>query len=136
MTGKQLRNLSALVSLMFLMPACFKLFDVSIAVEHFAKWGIPVWMMHFIGASELAGAIGLLVRRTRLAASFSLFLLMIGGLLTHLVNGELLFALMPIVYGGGLLVVMKHSVPDALAALEAIQGSTWTVDPVQSHGNA
>ena len=123
MSKKQQRNLSALLSLMFLVPACFKLFDVSIAVEHFAKWGIPVRMMHFIGVSELAGAIGLLVPRTRLAASFSLFLLMIGGLLTHVANGEYVFALMPIVYGAGLLVVMKQSVPEMLSTLEHVPGT-------------
>ena len=40
--------------------------------------------MHFIGVSELAGAIGLLVPRARPAAAFALFLMMIGGLVTHL----------------------------------------------------
>jgi hypothetical protein len=101
---------------MFLVPACFKLLNVSIALEHFTTWGIPFWMMHIIGASELAGAVGLLVPRTRLAAAFALFLLMIGGLLTHLTHGEYLFALMPIAYGGGLYLLVKDAVPGLLAA--------------------
>ena len=88
MTNRQLQTLSVVLAGMFIMPACFKLLNVGIAVEHFATWGLPLWLMHFIGASELAGAIGLLVPRTRLAAAFSLFLLMVGGLVTHLVNGE------------------------------------------------
>ena len=76
MSTKQLRKLSALLSVMFLVPASFKLLNVSIAVEHFTTWGIPFWMMHVIGLSELAGAIGLLVPRMRLAAAYALFLLM------------------------------------------------------------
>jgi uncharacterized membrane protein YphA (DoxX/SURF4 family) len=123
MSSKQLRNLSALLSLMFVVPASFKLLNVGIAVEHFTTWGIPFWMMHVIGVSEFAGAIGLLVPRTRLAAAFALFLLMIGGLATHLTHGEYLFALMPIVYGAGLAVVIKHSVPETLATLQSVHGA-------------
>ena len=106
MTNRQRQLLSALLSLMFLMPASFKLLNVSIAVEHFTTWGIPLWMMHVIGASELAGAIGLVIPRTRLAAGYALFLLMIGGLATHLTYGEYVFALMPITYGAGLLLLV------------------------------
>lgn len=122
MTNRQRQTLSALLSLMFLMPASFKLLNAGIAVEHFTTWGIPLWMMHVIGASELAGAIGLLISRTRLAAAYALFLLMIGGLATHLTYGEYIFALMPIVYGGGLFLLMKDSLPVLLAAREPVRG--------------
>jgi uncharacterized membrane protein YphA (DoxX/SURF4 family) len=123
MTHRQRQALSALLSLMFLMPASFKLLNVSIAVQHFTTWGIPLWMMHVIGASELAGAVGLLVPRTRLAAAYALFLLMVGGLLTHLTHGEYLFALMPIAYGGGLYFLMKDSLPELLSAREPLRAS-------------
>jgi len=123
MTNRQQQTLSALLSLMFLVPASFKLLNVSIAVEHFTTWGIPFWMMHVIGASELAGAIGLLVPRTRVAAAFALFLLMIGGLMTHLTYGEYLFALMPIAYAGGLFLLMKDSLPTLLSVHEPIGGT-------------
>jgi hypothetical protein len=122
MTRRQEQTISVFLSLMFFVPASFKLFNVSIALEHFTAWGIPFWMMHVIGASELAGAVGLLVPRTRLAATYGLFLLMIGGLLTHLTHGEYLFALMPIVYGGGLYLLMKDSLPELLSAREPIRG--------------
>ena len=123
MTNRQVRTISTLLSLMFLVPASFKLFNVSIAVEHFTTWGIPFWMMHVIGASELVGAIGLLVPRTRLAAAYALFPLMIGGLLTHLTHGEYLFALMPIAYGSGLYLVMKDSLCELLSDREPIRGA-------------
>lgn len=115
MTTRQQQATSALLSVMFLVPASFKLLNVSIAVEHFATWGIPIWMMHVIGGSELAGAIGLLIPRTRPAAAFALFLLMIGGLLTHLTHGEYVFAVMPIAYGAGLSLLVKDWVPGLLS---------------------
>jgi hypothetical protein len=123
MTNRQQRTAATILSVMFLGPASFKLLSVSLAVEHFTTWGLPIWMMHFIGACELAGAIGLLIPQTRLAASFALFLLMVGGLFTHLVFGEYLFALMPIVYGAGVLVVLKQSAADAVVALRPVAGS-------------
>jgi uncharacterized membrane protein YphA (DoxX/SURF4 family) len=111
MTNRQLQKVAVLMSLMFLPTAFFKLTDFFLAVEFFTKWGLPLWMMHFVGASELAGAVGLLVPRTRPAAAFALFLLMIGGLATHLTHGEYFFAVMPIIYGAGLGLLMKDSLP-------------------------
>ena len=111
MTIRQLQKVAVLMSLMFLPTALFKLTNFFLAVEFFTKWGIPLWMMHFIGASELAGAVGLLVPRTRPAAAFALLLVMIGGLVTHLTHGEYLFAVMPIVYGAGLYLLIKDSLP-------------------------
>jgi hypothetical protein len=124
MTNRHRQRVAAMLSVMFLVPASFKLLNVSIAVEHFTTWGIPMWMMHVIGASELAGAVGLLIARTRLAAAYALFLLMIGGVLTHLSHAEYLFALMPIAYGGGLYLLMKDSLPELLSAHEPIRGLT------------
>ena len=112
MTNRQLQKLAVLMSLMFLPPALFKLTDFFLAVQFFTKWGIPPWMMHFIGASELAGIIGLLMARTRPIAAFALFLLMLGGFVTHLTHGEYLFAMMPVVYGAGLYFLMKESLPE------------------------
>jgi uncharacterized membrane protein YphA (DoxX/SURF4 family) len=111
MTSRQLQKVAVLMSLMFLPTAFFKLTNFFLAVQFFTNWGIPLWMMHFIGASELAGAVGLLVPRTRPAAAFALFLLMIGGLVTHLAHGEYFFAVMPIIYGAGLYLLMKDPLP-------------------------
>lgn len=116
MTTRKQQQLSLVLSMMFLGPACFKLFNVSIAVDHFTTWGIPLWFMHVIGVSEVGGAIGLLIPRTRLASAFALFLVMIGGLATHLIYGEYLLSLMPIAYGSGLFVLMKDGLPRLLTA--------------------
>lgn len=121
MTNGQLQKIAALMSLMFLPTAFFKLTNFFLAVEYFTNWGIPLWMMHLIGVSELAGAIGLLIPRTRLAAAFALFLVMIGGLVTHLVHGEYFFAVMPIAYGAGLYLLMKDALPELLSVREPIR---------------
>ena len=125
MTNRQLQKVAVLMSLMFLPTAFFKLTDFFLAVQFFTKWGIPLWMMHFIGASELAGAIGLLVPRTRPAAAFALSLLMIGGLVTHLTHGEYFFAAMPIIYAAALYPLMKDSLPypSAPSVREAVHGT-------------
>ena len=121
LTNRQQQNLAVLLSLMFLPTAVFKLTNFFLAVGFFAKWGIPIWMMHFIGTAELAGVIGLLIPRTRLAAAFGLFLLMIGGLVTHLTHGEYFLATMPIMYGGGLYLLMKESLPELLSVHEPVR---------------
>jgi uncharacterized membrane protein YphA (DoxX/SURF4 family) len=112
MTDRHLQKIAVLMSLMFLPTAVFKLTDFYLAVEFFTKWGIPLWMMHFIGASELAGAIGLLVPRTRSISAFALLLLMVGGLVTHLTHAEYLFAVMPVIYGAGLYLLIKDALPE------------------------
>jgi putative oxidoreductase len=122
MTPRQRQTIAVLVSLGFLVTGTLKLIHFSLAVHNFTTWGVPFWMMHFIGTCELAGAIGLLLARTRLAAAYALFVLMFGGLVTHLTFGEYAFALMPIAYGTGLFFVMKDVLPAILSA------------PVPSHG--
>src|SRR5579862_5008567 len=115
MTNRQLQKLSVLMSLMFLPTAIFKLTNFFLAVQFFTKWGMPLWFMHFVGASELAGCIGLLIPRTRVAAAFALFLMMVGGLVTHVVNDEYVLAAMPIIYGSGLYFLFKHALPQVAA---------------------
>lgn len=111
MTTRHTQKLAVLMSLMFLPTAFFKLTDFFMAVQFFTKWGLPFWLMHFIGASELAGAIGLLIPRTRPAAAFALLLLMVGGFFTHVTHGEYGFAVMPVLYGAGLWLLVRDALP-------------------------
>ena len=115
MATNQQQRWAVAMSVMFLPTAVFKLVNFFLAVQFFTKWGIPVWMMHFIGTAELAGVIGLLIPRTRLAAAFGLLLMMVGGLVTHLTFGEYFLVPMPIMYGAGLYFVMKDALPELLA---------------------
>ena len=121
MTTRQRQVIAVLVSLGFFTTGTFKLIHFSLAVSNFTGWGVPFWMMHFIGTCELAGAVGLLIPRTRLAAAYALFVLMFGGLVTHLTFAEYAFALMPIAYGTGLFFLMKDSLPQLLSGREPLR---------------
>jgi len=54
-------------------------------LEAFNHFGMPIEFMYFIGASEVAGAIGLQLHRTTTYAALGLLLVMIGAIASHLV---------------------------------------------------
>lgn len=56
--------------------------------QFFTASGYPVAFMYVVMAAEIAGALGLLSARTRLAAAGGLALLMVGAIGTHLRNGD------------------------------------------------
>ncbi len=51
----------------------------------FAAMGLPAWFGYFIGACEVAGAVGLWLRRTSVLASAGLFFIMLGAIYFHVV---------------------------------------------------
>jgi len=61
-----------------------KFVDQKDAVESFAKIGWGHWFQYFAGACEVAGGIGLLVRRLAGAASLGLIGVMIGATIANL----------------------------------------------------
>jgi uncharacterized membrane protein YphA (DoxX/SURF4 family) len=97
-------SLSVLLSLLFLMSGFGKLtngkttggltFD-----EQFEAWGLPAWARFPVGLLEVAGAIGLLMPRTRFYAAAGLTAVMGGAVLTHLRIGEFAFAVVPLGLG-------------------------------------
>lgn len=56
--------------------------------QFFVGSGYPVWFMYAVMAAEIAGALGLLVARTRLHAACWLGAVMIGAIATHARNGD------------------------------------------------
>ena len=56
--------------------------------EPVAHFGYPVAFMYFIGACEVAGAIGLLIPRLASLAACGLSILMAGAAVSHLVAGD------------------------------------------------
>lgn len=70
-------------------------------IEIFTRFGYPLWFMYVIGATELAGALGLIAGRfidTRLprAAAMGLLVTMTGAIGTHLMYDPL-FMILPAV---------------------------------------
>ena len=74
----------ALMSVFFLVAASGpKLFGQHTAVDMFTQIGAGQWLRYFVGACELAGAIGLLIKPLSGLASIGLTLLMIGATITQ-----------------------------------------------------
>lgn len=61
-----------------------KLMGVPMLHESFLAMGLPAWFGYFIGACELAGAVGLLVRQFSAAAGVGLALVMVGAIGYHI----------------------------------------------------
>jgi uncharacterized membrane protein YphA (DoxX/SURF4 family) len=57
-------------------------------VEQFHLWGLPPWMMTFVGVAQLCGGVGFFIRNIRLPSSFAMGLVMIGATVTLLASGH------------------------------------------------
>ena len=88
---------TALLSLVFLLTGIMKLTGAEMVKEGFEGWGYPIIFMYFIGLCEVAGAIGMWLRRFSYAAKVCIIILMAGAVLTHLVFDTFQEAVAPIV---------------------------------------
>lgn len=68
--------------------------------ERFQQWGYPASAAYVVGALEMLGGLGVLIPRWRRVASLTLVILMTGALGTHLVHGEFIRLIPPLVLGG------------------------------------
>ncbi|MDP5029893.1 MAG: DoxX family protein [Paraglaciecola sp.] len=75
--------LLGLSTLAFLAAGLGKLAGVEELHKSFALMGLPVWFGYFIGASELAGAIGLWLRKLSVYAASGLIIIMLGATYFH-----------------------------------------------------
>lgn len=71
------------VSLIMLMGGSVKLMGNPMALESFSKLGLPGWFAIFIGVSEVAGALGIWIRRTSFWAALGIGIIMVGALYYH-----------------------------------------------------
>ena len=79
--------------------------------EQFAEWGYSEGFALIVGVLEIVGGIGLLIKRASGWAAMGLMVIMVGAIVTHIVNGEYLAVIVPalvlamlavFVYGRGL----------------------------------
>ncbi len=89
--------LTVLLTLAFLLSGIMKLTGAEQIRQGFENWGYPIIFMYFIGLCEVAGAIGLWLRRFSFAAKVCILLLMAGAVLTHLVFDGVGEAVAPII---------------------------------------
>ena len=87
-----------LLAVLYVLAASGKLISRPEWISRFRNWGFPDRFYLLIGALEILGAIGLLIPRLAGYAACGLIILMIGAAATHLVNGEGLQVLRPVVF--------------------------------------
>jgi uncharacterized membrane protein YphA (DoxX/SURF4 family) len=64
-----------------------KLIQGGMWTNAFERWGYPAWFRVFIGVLEIIGGLLLLVPRVRHFGAMILFVIMIGALITRIING-------------------------------------------------
>jgi putative oxidoreductase len=108
MSGKAKKIAVWVVSVLLAAEYAFasipKLMGQSEAVQGFRQAGFSDGFRLFIGAAELAGAIGLLVPRLRFWAASGLSIIMIGAVVTHVRAGDTVAHMAPAVISLVLLV--------------------------------
>ena len=67
--------------------------------KNFLRWGLPYWLMFFVGALEVLGAIGVLIKGLRAYAGIGITALMIGAMGVHFMNLEPVVVVPNIVLG-------------------------------------
>lgn len=88
---------TVLLTLAFLGAGIMKLIGAEDAKQSFEGFGYPIPFMYFVGLCEVAGAIGLWLRRFSYAAKVCFILLMAGAVLTHLLFDTIQEAVPPLV---------------------------------------
>lgn len=95
--------LSAFAAAILLMGGIAKLAGVPEVHRSFAALGLPNWFGYFIGACEIAGAIGLFIRRLSALAALGIAMIMSGAVYYHVAHT-------PVVQGAPALVILLISV--------------------------
>lgn len=79
----------AIVSFVMLMGGAMKLMGNPMALDSFATLGLPGWFGTFIGVCEIAGAIGIWLRRTSMLAALGIAIIMVGAVYYHVMHTPL-----------------------------------------------
>jgi putative oxidoreductase len=74
----------ALGALAYAAAGISKVLGVEQMAQSFTHFHLPLWFMTFIGACEIAGAVGLLIRRLSALAAVGLAIIMVGAIYMHL----------------------------------------------------
>lgn len=91
-------TLQIIFAVLFLLAASGKILSRPQVIEKFNGWGFPDGFYLIIGVLELLGAIGLLIPRLASYAASGLIIIMIGATLTHILNGEGIQVLRPLIF--------------------------------------
>jgi uncharacterized membrane protein YphA (DoxX/SURF4 family) len=90
------------MAVLFSAAGLTKLARIAFVMDAFDAWGLPSWIVPLVGAAELGGALLLALSRHAYLGALILSFVMTGAAITHLVNGEVLAAIVPLALLGGL----------------------------------
>jgi putative oxidoreductase len=95
-------TLAIIIGLFFVLAGFSKLAGPSGTdwAVRFSHWGYPAASRYAIGGIEILAGLGLLVPPLRRLAAITLMVVMAGALLTHLLHGEVVRILPPLILGG------------------------------------
>lgn len=76
----------ALVTLVMVAGGASKLTGNEMALSSFETLGLPSWFAMFIGLAEIAGGLGIWLRRTSVLAALGIAVIMLGAIYYHVVH--------------------------------------------------
>lgn len=82
-------------ALFFIQTGIPKLLGTEQMVDMIHELGYPTWILIIIGLLEIIGGIALLIPKTIKYAACGLAIMMIGAVISHLMNGQIFEALIP-----------------------------------------
>ena len=83
---------SGLLTALYLFTGSLKVSGAQEVVDTFTRYGHSDAFRMFIGAAEIAGAVGLWIPRLAFWAAAGLIVIMLGAVYTHMTNAEAPFA--------------------------------------------
>lgn len=95
-----------IIAIVFGLAGLAKVLGLEFEGEAFVRWGFPVGFMYFIGILEIAGALGVWMRKLAPFAALCLAGLTIGALATRLIFAEWVAAIVT----AGVLAITLHFV--------------------------
>ena len=105
-----MKIIRGIIFVIFLVEGVTKLLGLDFQVTFIPNWGYSLSFMYIIGALELLGAIGLLIKPLRLLANIGLIGIMIGALYTHISSGDPIQMMVLAIVASILLVVHLKSI--------------------------
>lgn len=96
-----------ILSILFLLASLGKLTNNEAVIEMFSNWGFFNSFYLIIGVLELSLAILLLIPKTSLYSAISLFVIMIGALITHIIHDPISQIIRPLIFMALLSIVIS-----------------------------
>lgn len=126
--------LLGMMSLGFIAASIPKLLADPQAVQGFAQAHLPLWFLYFIGAAELAGAIGLWIPKLFRYAAYGLWIILAGAVVTTIIfTTTPAIAIVPAVYALILGVIYwLHSKRGSVPVAPTVSTPTTSAAPTET----